>query len=299
MERLFRIGSFCFRMICPEEIPIPEHFLQFACAGDAVPEFTYRIQITDRFSETEKKVLARRADLMVYETEGGEGRQIGIKGRAGSYGCYEERSEREADVQIWRESLEELRIDPVFTSLFALERHMIPRGSLILHCAYMVHEGKAVLFSAPSETGKSTQAGLWERYRGSHTVNGDRALLRKMEGTWYACGWPVCGSSEICEIRDTPIHAIVMLRQGKKNSVERLSAFQAFSQLYAQITVNQWNRALVMQAMQAIEDIIQTIPVWQLTCDISEQAVLCLEKKLFPENTAAPGSPMPGGKSQC
>ena len=70
--------------------------------------------------------------------------------------------------------------------------------------------------------GKSTQAGLWERYRGAKIVNGDRALLRKINGSWAACGWPVCGSSDICLLGDTPIHAIIMLYMTKISAMRSM-----------------------------------------------------------------------------
>ena len=136
----------------------------------------------------------------MYGTDAGEARLIGIKGQPAPYALYRELSGQEAEVHLAAEAVDDLRFDPVFTSLFALERQMIRRDSMILHCAYIKYCGAAILFSAPSETGKSTQAGLWEKYRGSETVNGDRALLRKIDGRWTACGWPVCGSSEICHL---------------------------------------------------------------------------------------------------
>ncbi|MCI6091150.1 hypothetical protein MR781_01095 [bacterium] len=160
---------------------------------------------------------------------------------------------------------------------------MIWKKALILHCAYTVYKGKAILFSAPSGTGKSTQAELWKQYRGSRIVNGDRALLRKIDGVWSACGWPVCGSSDICESEDTPLYTIVMLRQGETNYIERLSPIQAFTQLYAQTTINQWNPAFVQRAMELIEDLIGQVPVYQLTCNMTEDAVKCLEQAIFPE----------------
>ena len=227
------------------------------------------------------RILAKRQDLTVYETPFGEGRLIGRKGEQDFYACYQEVSEHQAEVFVSFQNIVDLRFDTVFTSLFALERRMIERNSLILHCAYMEYQGKGILFSAPSEIGKSTQASLWEKYRGSHTINGDRALLRKIKGKWTACGWPVCGSSEICSLGDTPIYAIVMLKQGEKNQAVPLSPFQAFAQLYPQITINQWNREFVQKAISGIEDLIAQVPVWQLTCDISEEAVNCLENALF------------------
>ena len=66
----------------------------------------------------------------------------------------------------------------------------------------------------------------------------------------------------------------------------RLSPREAFRQLYPQVTVNQWNPEFVQAAINGIEDLILQVPVWQLICDISEEAVQCLENVLFPNDTA-------------
>lgn len=282
MDKLFRIGDFCFRLLFPENLPFPSSFLLFEIK-QGLPEYSYQICITDKISQLAGKVIAVRSDIVVYQTSFGESRLLGIKGKDTFYACYHEISEGQAEVFLSMHEISGLHIDPVFSSMFALERHMIKRDSLILHCAYTVYKGKAILFSAPSGTGKSTQAELWKQYRGSRIVNGDRALLRKIDGVWSACGWPVCGSSDICESEDTPLYTIVMLRQGETNYIERLSPIQTFTQLYAQTTINQWNPAFVQRAMELIEDLIGQVPVYQLTCNMTEDAVKCLEQAIFPE----------------
>lgn len=282
MNKLFQIGDLIFSLTCPEELLLPDNFLLFE-RKQGRPEYTYQIRITDQLPLPEGRIIARRSDLTVYKTISGESRLIGIKGQNNYYACYQEVSDRQAEVLLAVREITDLHIDPVFVSLFALERRVITHHCLILHCAYMVYQEKAILFSAPSGTGKSTQAELWERYRGSRTVNGDRALLQKINGQWTAGGWPVCGSSDICRLEDTPVHAIVMLQQGKENQIEKLSPVQAFSQLYSQVTVNQWNHEFVMCAMDIIEDLIRQVPVYQLTCDMTENAVKCLENVLFIE----------------
>lgn len=289
MDKCFQIGAFIFYLFYDENICIPEHFLKFEKKGYGEPGYTYHLTVTNQLTVLNDKKLASRPDLTVYGTDTGEARLIGIKGQSKPYALYRELSDMEAEIFLAADALDNLRFDPVFTSLFALERQMIRWDSMILHCAYIKYHGTAILFSAPSETGKSTQANLWERYRGSETVNGDRALLRKIDGHWTACGWPVCGTSEICHLADTPIHAVVMLRQGKENQAERLSPVQAFAQLYSQITVNQWNRSFVQRAVELIEDLVAHVPVWQLTCDISENAVQCLETALFPADISGKG----------
>ena len=284
MDKLFRIGDFCFRVISELPYAAPDHFQQFAIETGK-QEYTYHIQEAQALPGLEGKRIARRPDMEVIREGTKESRLIGIKGTPGYYACYREISSGKADIWVTKLVQELMPSDTVYGSLFALDRRMIERGGLILHCAYIEYHGKGILFSAPSGVGKSTQAALWEKYRNSVTVNGDRALLRKKEGKWFACAWPVCGSSQICRRVDAPVHAIVMLRQGKKNNVMRLSPIEAFRQLYPQVTVNQWNPEFVQAAINGIEDLILQVPVWQLTCDISEEAVQCLENVLFPDDT--------------
>ena len=166
------------------------------------------------------------------------------------------------------------------------EHAITRRGGIVLHASFVNAGGRAILFTAPSGTGKSTQADLWETYRGTRTANGDRCLLRREKGIWRAEGWPVCGSSGICHVERHPIRAIVMLSQAPENQIQRLSQGNAFSQVYSQITVNRWAKRSVVQAMDLIEDLTKEIPVYHLACNISEQAVACLERALEEDSYA-------------
>ncbi len=195
---------------------------------------------------------------------------------------YSEKSEEHAQIILWRKKLSDLHIDTVFTSILSLERRMLINNAFVLHCAYVRYRGEAILFSAPSETGKTTQANLWEKYRGSRTINGDRSLLRFEKERLLACGWPVCGTSGICENQNTMVRTIVMLKQGNENTVRELLPREAFSLLYSQITINSWNQDFINKAIDFIEMIIQRVPVYELSCTISEEAVTLLERTLYP-----------------
>lgn len=278
MNELFTIGDFCFRLICPDEVVPPENFLKFR--GGSNPTYTYTIEVTDSFPAPEGSVLARRPDLLVMQTPGGERRYIGIKGTPEPYACYMEQGSGDARVLLSPTRARYLNIDPVFTSLFALERRQMERDAMVLHCAFMVHEGKAILFSAPSETGKTTQANLWEKHRGTRVVNGDRALLQRIEGVWYARGWPVCGSSEVCHNEDIPVRAIVMLSQAPEDRAARMHPMKAFTQIYSQLTVNRWNKPANLRAMELLEQLIGEVEVYHLACTMEETAVLALENAM-------------------
>lgn len=282
MDSIFRIGDFCFRLAAPDEVKPPENFMLFK-QEDGEPAYTYTIQLAERFPQPRGRMAAGRRDLAVFEENGLEMRYIGMPDGDGFYACYREEDESHAQILLAPAVLPLMVVDPMFLSLFCMERHMMQRDHLVLHCAYMAYKDTAVLFSAPSGTGKTTQATLWERYRGTRVVNGDKSLLAKREGAWTANGWPVCGSSQVCHNESMPIRAIVMLSQGKENAITKLTPFQAFSQIYSQITINFWNKQAQQRAMDLIEDLVTNVPVYHLACTISEEAVGTLERVLMAE----------------
>ncbi len=277
MDKCFRIGDFSFRLLCPDEVRPPENFMKFE-SDAAAADYTYRITLADTLPEPEGRRIALRQDLLVMEQDGLETRYVAEFGQ--SFACYRETAADSAEILLLPRMLGDLKYDTVFSSLFAFERRMIGREALVLHSAYIRTEGGAILFSAPSGTGKSTQAGLWEKYRGVKQLNGDRSLLQKIGGVWHACGWPVCGSSEICSNVSTPIRAIVMLSQAGENRIERLGPMAAFSQIYTQITINRWSRDFQNRAMDLIEALTREVPVYHLACTISREAVELLADTL-------------------
>ena len=279
MDGTFVIGDFCFRLMYPDSVTPPENFMLFARDG-AEPSYTYTLELTDSFPQPRGRMIAQRPDLAVFEQDGLEMRYIGVAGTPGFYACYREEDACSATILLAGAAAGAMWVDPMFLAMFAMERHMMDRDALVLHCAYMQREGKAILFSAPSGTGKTTQATLWEKHRGTRVVNGDKALLRSADGVWTANGWPVCGSSQVCHDESMPIRAIVMLSQGKEKAIERLAPFAAFSQIYSQITINFWNRDAQQRAMDLIEQLVTQVPVYHLRCTISEEAVACLEAEL-------------------
>ena len=279
MNEIFNVGSFCFRLEYPEALAIPENFLKFRGGND--PEYTYRIRLSGDFPVPEGQVLARREDILVLRTGTWERRYIGVKGNPLPYACYEEMAEDEALILLDPERIQALNIDPMFVSLFALERRQIEKDAMILHCAYLEYKGEAILFTAPSGTGKTTQGNLWERHRGAVTVNGDRALLQRRDGVWAAQGWPVCGTSEVCHNRALPIRAIVTLSQAPGDTAEILRPAQAFTQVFSQITANRWNRQDYLRAMELTEKLIGDIPIYHLACTMAVSAVEALEKAIF------------------
>lgn len=164
-----------------------------------------------------------------------------------------------------------------------LPRLLLARNAVFLHASYVAYQGKAILFTAPKQTGKSTQAALWEQYRGAEPINGDRALLCRRDGVWRAYGSPFCGSSNLCKNRTLELAAIVILRQGPENVIERANAKQILLSFLEGVTYDVNDR----NAMEAVLDLAQQIsaqvPFYFLSCLPDEGAVSCLHERLKSE----------------
>ncbi len=170
----------------------------------------------------------------------------------------------------------------VKTVLESMEvEHLIARNDgFVFHCSYIDRYGEAILFTAPSETGKTTQADLWHQHRGAEIINGDRAAIRLTEGKLLAEGIPFAGSSQYCRNRSLPIRAIVYLGQAPKTTIRKLRGYEAFSRIWEGVSVNTWDREDLERVSAVVQKVASEIPVYHMPCTPDESAVIALEEAL-------------------
>ena len=111
--------------------------------------------------------------------------------------------------------------------------------------------------------------------------NGDRALLRRLDGVWQAFGSPYCGTSDICRNHQAPIRAVVVLGQAKENRVSRASVREAMAAFLNGCTYAIWDRVQVEAVMDLAGQIVTEVPVVKLDCVPDESAVCALEEFLW------------------
>ena len=165
-------------------------------------------------------------------------------------------------------------------TLMDLEATLLHFNALILHASLIRWNGMGVVFSAPSGTGKSTQAELWAQHAGAEILNGDRAALRQRDGVWHAYGLPYSGTSGIYRNERVPLGAVVALRQSSENSIRRIHGAEAFRYLYPETMIHRWDPEYEAQATKLLLDVIQEIPVYLLSCRPDREAVELLKSKL-------------------
>lgn len=227
------------------------------------------------------KETAKMLGYRVYETEEYQERYIGLveQGYENAYIKVIHKG-RKHTVQLKKDAYEnKVGVKSVLNAIGA-EHLVIEKQGVILHASFIEHNGKAILFTAPSGTGKSTQADLWRKHRNAEIVNGDRAVIRLIDGKAYACGIPFAGSSTYCKNRTLPLESIVYLGQAPETTIEKLQGIQGFKKIWEGCTVNTWNQEDVAKALDIVQEITAKIPVYYLQCTPDKSAIEALESEL-------------------
>lgn len=168
--------------------------------------------------------------------------------------------------------------------LIDIARIMNKKNTFMLHSSVIRYNNKAILFSAPSGTGKSTQADLWNKHENAEIINGDRTGIKKIGDKWTAYGLPFAGSSRIFKNERATISHIIILRQGKENKLKRLSPRNAFIKIYSETTIHTWDKEFQNNIVNMITDLVQNIPVYQYECLPDKSAVEFLKQKIKEDN---------------
>jgi len=148
-------------------------------------------------------------------------------------------------------------------------------GGLVMHGSAISYEGKGIVFSAPSGTGKSTHAGLWKQCYGERVVhiNDDKPAIRFDEGVPVVYGTPWSGKTDTNSNNSAPLNAIVFLKQASENRIQPLSVADALEHIYRETVRPFYDEALGMKVLDTAERLIQSVPVFLLECTISKEAV--------------------------
>ena len=188
--------------------------------------------------------------------------------------CVSFLKEDRTDFQIFLKTKSSLLSERQIFEAIGLEYVMAYYQRAILHASFINYKNRGILFTAPSGTGKSTQADLWKKYHSEvEIVNGDRSILSCEKGRVYAYGLPFCGSSGISLNRKIPLYAIVVLRQGERNEIQRLDPAKAFRFLLSECATDIWDKKGTENILDLLSKIVKKVPVYYFACLPEKSAV--------------------------
>ncbi len=197
-----------------------------------------------------------------------------------------ERVGQHSYVQVRKSAAVEMIPPKVVLRGMELTHTVTQRNAILLHASHISHNGRAILFTAPSGTGKSTQASLWEKYANAQIINGDRAIVKQEKDGFYAWGVPYSGSSQISKQSCLPLGAIVYLKQAEKNVVRKLTGLEAFKAIWEGCSLDTWSREDVARLTDTVLSAAKQAKIYLLECTAEEEAVRVLKEMLDKEMDA-------------
>lgn len=164
-----------------------------------------------------------------------------------------------------------------------LEALMIRENKACLHASYIMTDLGGILFTGPSGIGKSTQADIWIKYKNARLINGDRPIVGRKDGAFYAWGSPYAGSSKCYVNEGHPVSAVVVLEQAEKPFIEKLDLKSACREIYRNMTLNPWDPFFAVNVFDLALEMAKSVNVYRLNATLGKESSDLLENALISE----------------
>lgn len=159
--------------------------------------------------------------------------------------------------------------------------HLSIKQTIEIHASLVNRRGIGILFLGPSGIGKTTQAELWMKYLEAEIINGDRVFIKQENNSFLGCGSPWHGSSPYCLNKQVPLKALIVLKQSSENKIRRLTGFEMVSSIMNSVFFPIWYQKGHEAVCKTLDALLQTVPVYELSCRPDEDAVRLTEETVF------------------
>ena len=145
--------------------------------------------------------------------------------------------------------------------------------AFVFHGAVLAMDGKAYAVTARSGVGKTTHIGIWQRVFGEkvHVLNGDKPIIRFIDGVPYACGTPWRGKENFGIPEMLPLSAIGFLERSVTPSAELCSVEDAQMRLVSQIYIPN-DPVNALRALGLADRTLRSVRLAKLFADMSDSA---------------------------
>lgn len=154
-----------------------------------------------------------------------------------------------------------------------LADQLLSRDTILFHGSAIAVDGRAVLFTAKSGTGKSTHTKLWREAFGDRAVmvNDDKPLLWVKEDGVLVCGTPWDGKHRISTNCMMPLEAICVLERGESNEIQPITPREILPMLMQQ-SHRPANPAATALLLQVLDKLTKQVRFYRLRCNMDPEA---------------------------
>lgn len=152
-------------------------------------------------------------------------------------------------------------------------RRMPLYDGYLLHAAVAKVDGFAYAFTADSGVGKSTHIKLWKQLLDDKMsiINGDKPIIRVIDGKSYAFGTPWCGKEGFNSNDFAPLKAICFLERGEDNEIEPCPINVVLGKIVNQLIISD-NPEIVENLLNLLNLTLSEVDLWHLKCNMDISA---------------------------
>ena len=185
--------------------------------------------------------------------------------------------ERETSItEAEREGLPQGNFTDEYFETLAVYRKIAERllsfDAFLMHGSAIGLDGKAYIFTAPSGVGKTTHTRFWlEKYPKSFVINGDKPILRIINGKFYVCGTPWSGKEGLNRNTILPLKAVCILFRGKENIIKPIDFGDIFPLIIGQ-THRPSDENALNKTLELIKKLGENVCFYTLSCNLDPNA---------------------------
>lgn len=184
----------------------------------------------------------------------------------------------DVDIELWANRQHDVLTQTDWEYMYTgamFNNRLMKLGGGVLHSSAIAYKGQGVAFSADPGTGKSTHTSLWKERFGDDVqfVNDDKPAIRFVDGQAMMYGTPWSGKTALNNNLRVPLRAIVFIERGEHNSIRTLTPIESMFQLTSQIARPYYDTDIGIKAVDFAEKLLANVPIYMLTCNISQRAV--------------------------
>ncbi len=158
-------------------------------------------------------------------------------------------------------------------------------NAFFFHASLIEVDGLGIAFTALSGTGKTTHTLLWQKLLDNkmQIINGDKPIIRFIDGIPYGYGTPWCGKEHFGINKKVPIKHLCFIERSEKNSCEKITSKDTLKNIFSQIFIPK-EPAAALKTLELLDKLLNSVEIWVIKCNTDISAAKTAYNSIFKEN---------------